>query len=189
VSNRIEHNNSIKDTVVHQALFRWAFAVRNRAVIEPFVGQGALQKLVQAEELLRANQLDFLLAPGLDADDKVLAAAITKARRLVAKSKDVADKVEEVSPLFGRWVLRARVGDVHVGGLTCGGGGCRQPDTLPPQPPTIVNGEMREYQRRGLGWMVSMFQNGVNAVLADEMGLGKTLQVRLLPCAGRRAGG
>jgi len=47
----------------------------------------------------------------------------------------------------------------------------RQPETLPPQPPTIINGEMREYQRKGLGWLVSMFQNGVNAVLADEMGL------------------
>jgi SNF2 family DNA or RNA helicase len=35
---------------------------------------------------------------------------------------------------------------------------------------------MRDYQIRGLNWMISLFQSGINGILADEMGLGKTLQ-------------
>ncbi|KAK4337102.1 hypothetical protein RND71_043852 [Anisodus tanguticus] len=35
---------------------------------------------------------------------------------------------------------------------------------------------MRDYQIRGLNWMISLHENGINGILADEMGLGKTLQ-------------
>ncbi|XP_017490959.1 PREDICTED: chromatin-remodeling complex ATPase chain Iswi-like [Rhagoletis zephyria] len=45
------------------------------------------------------------------------------------------------------------------------------------QSPTYIkNGEMRDYQVRGLNWMISLMENGINGILADEMGLGKTLQ-------------
>jgi SWI/SNF-related matrix-associated actin-dependent regulator of chromatin subfamily A member 5 len=37
-------------------------------------------------------------------------------------------------------------------------------------------GKMRDYQVRGLNWMISLYENGINGILADEMGLGKTLQ-------------
>uniref|UniRef100_A0A8R1TZD8 Uncharacterized protein n=1 Tax=Onchocerca volvulus TaxID=6282 RepID=A0A8R1TZD8_ONCVO len=40
----------------------------------------------------------------------------------------------------------------------------------------IENGEMRDYQIRGLNWLISLQHNGINGILADEMGLGKTLQ-------------
>ncbi|KHJ92260.1 protein, SNF2 family [Oesophagostomum dentatum] len=40
----------------------------------------------------------------------------------------------------------------------------------------IQNGEMRDYQVRGLNWLISLQHNGINGILADEMGLGKTLQ-------------
>ncbi|CAB3403687.1 unnamed protein product [Caenorhabditis bovis] len=40
----------------------------------------------------------------------------------------------------------------------------------------IKNGQMRDYQIRGLNWLVSLQHNGINGILADEMGLGKTLQ-------------
>ena len=43
-------------------------------------------------------------------------------------------------------------------------------------PSFITNGEMRDYQIRGLNWMIGLFENGINGILADEMGLGKTLQ-------------
>ena len=35
---------------------------------------------------------------------------------------------------------------------------------------------MRDYQIRGLNWMISLTENGINGILADEMGLGKTVQ-------------
>lgn len=43
-------------------------------------------------------------------------------------------------------------------------------------PHYIKGGEMRDYQVRGLNWMISLYENGINGILADEMGLGKTLQ-------------
>ena len=43
-------------------------------------------------------------------------------------------------------------------------------------PQYIKSGSMRDYQIRGLNWMISLYENGINGILADEMGLGKTLQ-------------
>ncbi|XP_056116068.1 probable global transcription activator SNF2L1 [Rhinichthys klamathensis goyatoka] len=43
-------------------------------------------------------------------------------------------------------------------------------------PSYVKNGTLRDYQIRGLNWMISLYENGINGILADEMGLGKTLQ-------------
>lgn len=43
-------------------------------------------------------------------------------------------------------------------------------------PPFIKTGEMRDYQVRGLNWLITLYENGINGILADEMGLGKTIQ-------------
>ena len=42
--------------------------------------------------------------------------------------------------------------------------------------PRIQNGKLRDYQVRGLNWLVKMHHTGMNCILADEMGLGKTVQ-------------
>ncbi|KAL6937631.1 hypothetical protein ACO0RG_004147 [Hanseniaspora osmophila] len=39
---------------------------------------------------------------------------------------------------------------------------------------------LKNYQREGFEWLVSLYSNGLNGILADEMGLGKTLQTLLL---------
>ncbi|KAK0526835.1 ATP-dependent DNA helicase Snf21 [Tilletia horrida] len=44
------------------------------------------------------------------------------------------------------------------------------------QPSILVGGKLKEYQLKGLQWMVSLFNNRLNGILADEMGLGKTIQ-------------
>lgn len=44
------------------------------------------------------------------------------------------------------------------------------------QPSILVGGELKEYQIKGLQWMVSLYNNKLNGILADEMGLGKTIQ-------------
>lgn len=40
----------------------------------------------------------------------------------------------------------------------------------------LVNGMLKEYQLKGLEWLVSLYNNNLNGILADEMGLGKTIQ-------------
>ncbi|PPQ90452.1 hypothetical protein CVT25_014970 [Psilocybe cyanescens] len=44
------------------------------------------------------------------------------------------------------------------------------------QPDILVGGKLKEYQIKGLQWMVSLYNNRLNGILADEMGLGKTIQ-------------
>lgn len=40
----------------------------------------------------------------------------------------------------------------------------------------LVGGTLKEYQLKGLQWMISLYNNCLNGILADEMGLGKTIQ-------------
>jgi len=44
------------------------------------------------------------------------------------------------------------------------------------QPNILVGGTLKEYQIKGLQWMISLYNNRLNGILADEMGLGKTIQ-------------
>ena len=47
---------------------------------------------------------------------------------------------------------------------------------LDKQPSYIVNGELREFQMKGLNFLALNWTRGNNVILADEMGLGKTVQ-------------
>ncbi|KAI0562688.1 DNA helicase [Gracilaria domingensis] len=54
--------------------------------------------------------------------------------------------------------------------------GSEKPEVAAVRQPTILNCKMKDYQLRGLAWLVSLYDQGINGILADEMGLGKTLQ-------------
>ena len=49
-------------------------------------------------------------------------------------------------------------------------------ESVTKQPSILVGGSLKEYQVKGLQWMVSLYNNNLNGILADEMGLGKTIQ-------------
>ena len=40
----------------------------------------------------------------------------------------------------------------------------------------MFSGHLKSYQKKGMAWLVGLFEHGVNGILADEMGLGKTVQ-------------
>lgn len=42
--------------------------------------------------------------------------------------------------------------------------------------PLMTGGMLKSYQMKGVKWMISLWQNGLNGILADQMGLGKTIQ-------------
>lgn len=44
------------------------------------------------------------------------------------------------------------------------------------EPPFLLRGTLREYQRDGLDWLAGLYNTQTNGILADEMGLGKTIQ-------------
>ncbi|GKU89799.1 hypothetical protein SLEP1_g3891 [Rubroshorea leprosula] len=54
------------------------------------------------------------------------------------------------------------------------------PSTMPAtstvQTPEMFKGSLKEYQLKGLQWLVNCYEQGLNGILADEMGLGKTIQ-------------
>ena len=44
---------------------------------------------------------------------------------------------------------------------------------------------LKEYQLKGLNWLGTLYEQGINGILADEMGLGKVRFYRsseFLPC-------
>ncbi|PSF30498.1 ATP-dependent helicase [Aphanothece hegewaldii CCALA 016] len=54
----------------------------------------------------------------------------------------------------------------------------RDPSYLEPiENPTQLQGNLREYQKRGVAWIQYLERLGINGCLADDMGLGKSLQV------------
>jgi superfamily II DNA or RNA helicase len=55
----------------------------------------------------------------------------------------------------------------------------------PLDPPPGFLGELRQYQRAGLGWLSALARTGLGGLLADDMGLGKTVQI-LAHLASRR---
>ncbi|CAI9099819.1 OLC1v1036698C1 [Oldenlandia corymbosa var. corymbosa] len=54
------------------------------------------------------------------------------------------------------------------------------PSTMPVgstvKTPELFKGSLKEYQLKGLQWLVNCYEQGLNGILADEMGLGKTIQ-------------
>ncbi|PWA81798.1 hypothetical protein CTI12_AA184810 [Artemisia annua] len=42
--------------------------------------------------------------------------------------------------------------------------------------PLMTGGKLKPYQVKGVKWLISLWQNGLNGILADQMGLGKTIQ-------------
>ncbi|KAF2275166.1 helicase SWR1 [Westerdykella ornata] len=50
------------------------------------------------------------------------------------------------------------------------------PEHLEVPQPKLLNCTLKEYQMKGLNWLVNLYEQGINGILADEMGLGKTVQ-------------
>lgn len=65
----------------------------------------------------------------------------------------------------GQFPMRSKFGEAH-----------KIVEPVTEQASILVNGKLKEYQLRGLEWMVSLYNNKLNGILADEMGLGKTIQ-------------
>jgi len=42
--------------------------------------------------------------------------------------------------------------------------------------PSIFRGTLKQYQLKGMNWLLNLYDQGINGILADEMGLGKTVQ-------------
>jgi DNA helicase INO80 len=43
--------------------------------------------------------------------------------------------------------------------------------------PQMLMAQLKEYQLKGLNWLATLYDQGINGILADEMGLGKVCPV------------
>jgi DNA helicase INO80 len=41
----------------------------------------------------------------------------------------------------------------------------------------MLMAQLKEYQLKGLNWLATLYEQGINGILADEMGLGKVSSV------------
>jgi DNA helicase INO80 len=41
----------------------------------------------------------------------------------------------------------------------------------------MLMAQLKEYQLKGLNWLATLYDQGINGILADEMGLGKVCPV------------
>ena len=65
----------------------------------------------------------------------------------------------------------------------------QDPSQLEPiENPLLLQGTLREYQKRGVAWIQYLERLGLNGCLADDMGLGKTIQVIATLIAERTTG-
>jgi SNF2 family DNA or RNA helicase len=114
------------------------------------------QEHASAQE--KTDELDFALAPNLESEE---AANLPDE---IAPPGDAAQMLALDSVIVSGW-LETALERLRY----------QQPVLNIEEPEGFV-GELRAYQRRGVGWLAHLRQLGLGACLADDMGLGKTIQ-------------
>ncbi|KAK4226401.1 putative DNA helicase ino80 [Podospora fimiseda] len=105
------------------------------------------------------ENLDF----DADDDEALQAAAIANAQNAIAEAQKKArdfnkddNKIDEDGEM--NFQNPTGMGDVEI------------------EQPGLLSCQLKEYQLKGLNWLVNLYEQGINGILADEMGLGKTVQ-------------
>ncbi len=117
---------------------------------------------------------------------------LAQAARFVAEQRAAAESGTDLSDLLGMIADPAALPAplAAVDGLGWLDSVYRGGTIAPAQvtAPSTLKAILRDYQLRGLEWLVTLWHSGIGAVLADDMGLGKTIQVLALLCHEREAG-
>uniref|UniRef100_A0A2P2MVK8 Chromatin-remodeling ATPase INO80 n=1 Tax=Rhizophora mucronata TaxID=61149 RepID=A0A2P2MVK8_RHIMU len=98
--------------------------------------------------------------------------AVSKQKKLTSAFDTECSRLREVADTEGpsNDVLVAGSSNIDL----------HNPSTMPiksnVQTPVLFKGSLKEYQLKGLQWLVNCYEQGLNGILADEMGLGKTIQ-------------
>ncbi|KAL1674559.1 SNF2 family N-terminal domain-containing protein [Schizophyllum commune] len=147
-----------------------------------YVPTGATLQSVGADQL---REIDF------DDEDttNLHQTARHNAEQAIAAAKERAaefDKQAGRQPFNGSRAQSGEKEDVETGGE--GGLTEQLDDELNFNDPTTLDGPMlvqqpkylttplKDYQLKGLNWLATLYEQGINGILADEMGLGKTIQ-------------
>ncbi|KAF1809283.1 hypothetical protein P152DRAFT_168062 [Eremomyces bilateralis CBS 781.70] len=102
---------------------------------------------------------------------KQLAASVKRQQRGAKEDYVVSEDEEEESELSETEDHEARGRQIDYYEVAH-----RVKEDVKQQSGNLVGGTLKDYQLKGLQWMISLYNNNLNGILADEMGLGKTIQ-------------
>lgn len=160
---RIAKNNAAGLVAAHQARIKQfdIETVKRKSVADESAAKLAADRDFVRDALPTLNGVSDAERNAMRTDDNALSAAVAPAEtsnsngvRASADSSSLANAQSSAPP-------------AGVDG---------KPVVAPVRQPSILNCKMKDYQLRGLSWLVSLYDQGINGILADEMGLGKTLQ-------------
>ena len=147
--------------------------------------KAAERKMARLQEDRQQRRLLGRRTSKLSAERKVIVAHNQMVRAEIAKrdclrSKYLSEHAEVLRPFVGEALLR-KLGLSNPESSSFSTSLRPDPSDVPQHltetPDFIRHGKLRDYQLRGVNWLVEMHhRRGTNAILADEMGLGKTLQ-------------
>ncbi|RMZ86182.1 hypothetical protein DV737_g280, partial [Chaetothyriales sp. CBS 132003] len=131
------------------------FLISQTELYSHFIG-----RKIKTDEATNFEDLDF------DAEDETALreAAVANAQKAVQEAQDRAKAFngeDSMAALDGS--------DMNFQNPTMAG-------NVEVAQPKMLQARLKEYQLKGLNWLVNLYEQGINGILADEMGLGKTVQ-------------
>jgi chromatin-remodeling ATPase INO80 len=148
---------------------------KRRAEKEDYERRRREEEIRESEK--QAKKLDFLITQTelfshfvLGKKDKQEAEK-SYCRGAIERASEAAKKQKEQIAEFDQASAQAEKGEKHplYNNSVC-------PISQDLRVPSILQCTLKGYQKRGLEWLVSLYNQGINGMLADEMGLGKTVQ-------------
>lgn len=139
--------------------------------------------------------LRFVKAADLADDEteaaRLAAAAAEKAASAASQARGAAAAFDQeylagaaavgAAPVQSPWQQQQQDGALPGSPSAAAGVNLAQPSTLADDSgvaqPSGFRGTLKGYQLKGVQWLASLYDQGLNGILADEMGLGKTVQV------------
>lgn len=141
------------------------------------------QKRLEAEQNAEASEYET------DSDLEELPVDVTEATKpgqesgslpgdtpVTIQEKKMRKKKQKVPEATAAPIIQAKPVEVEAPSVSAFGSSHTIVEPVTSQPSILVGGELKEYQMKGLEWLVSLYNNKLNGILADEMGLGKTIQ-------------
>lgn len=144
-------------------------AAKEKAKAATAAGHGKALNIAEPTGPIGSKVTNF---ENLDFDDddetKLQAAAVANAQNAIAEAQAKARKFNNEEEPAGGMDMDEE-GEMNFQNPTGLG-------NVEIEQPKLLNAQLKEYQLKGLNWLVNLYEQGINGILADEMGLGKTVQ-------------
>ncbi|XP_071720212.1 chromatin-remodeling ATPase INO80-like [Rutidosis leptorrhynchoides] len=151
--------------------------MQNKSASQPTEALLEKDKLVDQEAFMDSSEMAVQEEDLEDAEMK---------REALKAAQDAVSKQKQITSAFDDEISRLRqasgVEDSEQQASVAGSSNIDllHPSTMPVassvRTPELFKGSLKDYQLKGLQWLVNCYEQGLNGILADEMGLGKTIQ-------------